>query len=131
MERLSSHRASFALFARHHHVLGDCAGHFLEFFWWICHYEILAFVFTSKKQEVLREILSLPNGQRSSIGLVDAILNDKIRNDTKKKTATVRELRSPANIGNGGKNFRRQPPGETDLRKWNGNFCFNGLEGKK
>ena len=83
MERLSSQRASFALFARHHHVLGDCAGHFFELFWWICHYEILAFVFTSKKQNVLREILPPPSGQRSSIGLVDAILNDETRNEKK------------------------------------------------
>ena len=83
MERLSSQRASFAHFARHHHVLGDCAGHFFEFFWLICDHEILAFVFTSNKQKVLREILPPPSDQRSSIGLVDAILNDKIKNEKK------------------------------------------------
>ena len=47
------------------------------------------------------------------------------------KRKTAREQRSPANIGNGGKNFRRQPPAETDLRKWNENLCSNGLERKK
>ena len=49
----------------------------------------------------------------------------------KRKTATAREQRSPANIATGGKNFRRQPPAETELRKWNGNLCSNGLERKK
>lgn len=39
----------------------------------------------------------------------------------KRKTATAREQRPPAEIGNGGKNLRRQPPAETD----------NGLERKK
>ena len=47
------------------------------------------------------------------------------------KRKTAREQRSPANIGNGGKNFRRQPPVETELRKWNGHLCSNGLERKK
>ena len=43
----------------------------------------------------------------------------------KRKTATAREQLSPANIGNGGKNFWRQPPAEPELRnrlerkKWN------------
>ena len=49
----------------------------------------------------------------------------------KRKTATAREQRSPANIANEGKNSRRQPPAETELRKWNGNLCSNGLERKK
>jgi len=48
----------------------------------------------------------------------------------KRKTATAREQRLPANIGNGGKNVRRQPPAEADLRKWNGNFCSTGWDGK-
>ena len=46
----------------------------------------------------------------------DSILNDKRRG--KRKTATAREQRSPANIGNGGKNSRRQSPAHTELRKW-------------
>ena len=43
----------------------------------------------------------------------------------KRKTVTAREQLSPANIGNGGKNSRRQPPAEPELRnrlerkKWN------------
>lgn len=67
------------------------------------------------------------SSQRSSIGRSDAILNDKIRNEKKKKTATVREQRSLAKIGNSS----RQTPAETELRKWNGNFCSNRLERKK
>ena len=47
------------------------------------------------------------------------------------KRKTARGQRSPANIRNGWKNFRRQPPAETELRKWNGNLCSNGLKRKK
>ena len=49
----------------------------------------------------------------------------------KRKTATAREQLSPANIGNGGKNSRRQPPAETDLRKWIRNFGSYRVERKK
>ena len=51
----------------------------------------------------------------------DANLNYTIRSG--KKTATAREQPSPANIGNGGKNSRRQPPAETQLHKWIRNSC--------
>ena len=49
----------------------------------------------------------------------DAVFNNKIR--VKRKTATAREQRSPANIGNGGKNSKRQSPADTELRKWRWN----------
>jgi len=45
----------------------------------------------------------------------------------RKKTATVREQRSPAKIGNSS----RQTPAETELRKRNGNLCPSRLERKK
>ena len=46
----------------------------------------------------------------------------------KRKTATACEQHSPANIGNGGENFRCLPPAKLELRKWNGNFYSNRLE---
>ena len=49
----------------------------------------------------------------------------------KRKTATARDQRSPANIGKGGKKSRCQPSAERELRKWNRNFCSNRLERKK
>ena len=49
----------------------------------------------------------------------------------KRKTVTAREQPLPANIGNGGKNSRRQPPAEPLLRKYIRNFCSNRLERKK
>ena len=50
----------------------------------------------------------------------------------KTKTATAREQPSPANIGNGGKNSRRQPPaaGRNIIAQMVRNFCSNRLERK-
>lgn len=48
----------------------------------------------------------------------DAILNNMIRNE------------KPASNGNGGENYMRQPPPETELHKWNRNFCSIWLEQK-
>jgi len=48
----------------------------------------------------------------------------------KRKTATARDQRSPANIEKGGKKFRRQPSAERELHKWNRNSVPTGWNGK-
>ena len=77
MERLSSHGASFTLFVRHHHVTRLETGlAIFEIF--LVDLPLRHSCFCFYQQET-RSFTWNP----SSIGLVDAILNDKIRNEKK------------------------------------------------
>jgi len=132
MERFSSHRAFLvcnfilALFARHHHVLGNClklASSFLEnfFFVWCA---ITKFLVLFLQQET--RSITWKSSQRSCIGraCADAILNEKIRCDYAWTTLTGKHWKWQEKL-------QAHPPVETELCKRNRNVCSIRLGRKK
>ena len=114
----------FALFDHHLHVLGDCVklpGNFLfenRFFY--LHYEILCFVFTTKRQEVSRE--NPPSVLASDMQMPFWM---------KRKNCDCPWTSFTGKHWKWREKLQRQTPAEKELCKWNGNFCSNWLERKE
>ena len=123
MERLSSHCSLTVLFAWTNNPTNGCCsttGTFRQFRRSNLNFVVVIAVCCCF---VWRNLDRVQNYFESTDAV--AILNDKIRNEKKNCDCLW------TNIGNGGGNSSCLPPAKLELRKWNGDFCSNRLEGKK